>query len=330
MKIEMLNKIRKYLNKKKESVVVDLVIKDYNKSNFYIALVFNKKIMKFKVLFVPIDAIVDFRLQDFFCYQFINANFVNSILTAFDISDDNSIKYDLKSKNTDLYYIEINSYIRNNHHCFKTTRYIPKEWLFMFDSITILFEHVPNILGELCSDILAVLSNCELDIDYDLVANFDLKNDKLEKLFGYNSFLFNNIKDVNIEYLEKVDGKFFSIVNDSLILVDYNNKGIINLYSSLDGGIKNMYFYGVLDAIKKGINKPFYKLQVNDNGNNLYYLCFGCCPCGFKVLEGAKIDFLSFDLLVDGRLKFISSVDNNLKNDIRKYVNENVVLENLE
>ena len=31
--------VSKYLKKKKESVVVDLYIRDYNKTNFYIALV---------------------------------------------------------------------------------------------------------------------------------------------------------------------------------------------------------------------------------------------------------------------------------------------------
>ena len=47
--------IQKYLKKKKERVLLDLYIRDYNKSNFYIALVFNKRIEKFKVLFVPLD-----------------------------------------------------------------------------------------------------------------------------------------------------------------------------------------------------------------------------------------------------------------------------------
>ena len=45
--------VSKYLKKKKESVVVDLYIRDYNKTNFYIALVYNAKIEKFKVLFIP-------------------------------------------------------------------------------------------------------------------------------------------------------------------------------------------------------------------------------------------------------------------------------------
>lgn len=49
--------VSKYLKKKKERVIIDLVISDYNKSNFYVGLVFNSKIEKFKVLFIPIDVV---------------------------------------------------------------------------------------------------------------------------------------------------------------------------------------------------------------------------------------------------------------------------------
>lgn len=55
--MDILNIIKKTLKKKKETIILDLYIKDYDKSNFYFAVVFNKKIEKFKVLYVPIDAI---------------------------------------------------------------------------------------------------------------------------------------------------------------------------------------------------------------------------------------------------------------------------------
>ena len=64
--------IQKYLKKKKERVLLDLYIRDYNKSNFYIALVFNKRIEKFKVLFVPLDVCENKYIDDYVCYQFID------------------------------------------------------------------------------------------------------------------------------------------------------------------------------------------------------------------------------------------------------------------
>ena len=55
--MNLLTKISNQLKKRKEKVIFDLYVKDYDHSNFYFALVFNGKIEKFKVLYVPLDAI---------------------------------------------------------------------------------------------------------------------------------------------------------------------------------------------------------------------------------------------------------------------------------
>ena len=74
-------KIYLALKKKKEDVILDLYIKDYEHSNFYFALVHNKKINKFKILFVPIDVIDDnSNISEYFCYQFIFLDQVEYIL----------------------------------------------------------------------------------------------------------------------------------------------------------------------------------------------------------------------------------------------------------
>ena len=72
--------VQKYLKKKNERVIIDLVIKDYDKSNFYLALVFNKKIEKFKVLFIPIDVMEINRVEEYCCYQFMEIVTVNYFL----------------------------------------------------------------------------------------------------------------------------------------------------------------------------------------------------------------------------------------------------------
>ena len=117
--------VSKYLKKKKESVVVDLCIKDYNKTNFYIALVYNAKIDKFKVLFIPLDVVGDNAIDDFVCYQFINVVLVNHILeTIRDSKDrykDSSIR-DRVNKMISNYYIEINTHVGRENYSFKTTK----------------------------------------------------------------------------------------------------------------------------------------------------------------------------------------------------------------
>ena len=79
--------IQKYLKKKKERVLLDLYIRDYNKSNFYIALVFNKRIEKFKVLFIPLDVCENKYIEDYICYQFIDISSVNYILNTINDND---------------------------------------------------------------------------------------------------------------------------------------------------------------------------------------------------------------------------------------------------
>ena len=56
---ELKNKIINILQKRKEKVVLDLYLRDYDCSNYYFAIVYNSKIEKFKVLMVPLDAIDD-------------------------------------------------------------------------------------------------------------------------------------------------------------------------------------------------------------------------------------------------------------------------------
>ena len=72
--------LKKYFKKKKEKPLIQLTITNYNKSNFYFAIVHSIKVDAFKVLFLPLD-IVDFKqLEEYACYQFINYSTVNYLL----------------------------------------------------------------------------------------------------------------------------------------------------------------------------------------------------------------------------------------------------------
>ena len=59
-----LNLIHKILKRKKEYPFVELQITNYNNSNFYLCLLYNRIIDKFKVLYIPIDAVEDNKIAD--------------------------------------------------------------------------------------------------------------------------------------------------------------------------------------------------------------------------------------------------------------------------
>ena len=88
----------------------------------------------------------------------------------------------------------------------------------------VLFEHIPNIMNELCVELLAVLNNSTSKIEYNSSLIFDLFNDNIENLFQENSVIDGKryYDDNKVTFLEKVNGKYFAIVNDYIVIVDYN------------------------------------------------------------------------------------------------------------
>lgn len=308
--------IQKYLKKKKERVLLDLYIRDYNKSNFYIALVFNKRIEKFKILFIPLDVCEDRYISDYVCYQFIDISSVNYILNT--INDNDNLIKDEKfrnrlSKYINSYYIEINTHINKRDYKFVTTRYIPKDWIFMFDIIVSLFERTPAFMSELCKEILAVFGDPNEAIDYKYSVNFDLAKDDFSKL------LFDTNKVHEVSFLEFVGGKYFSIVDGVLVVVQYNPKKILNLYCSSKD---DSYIYSVLVAIRNKSFRKFYKLMVVDEKHDFevgvarYYLCYGLENNKFLIISGDKLETLDRSLYDEGLVKIVDSdelLDSKLK-----------------
>lgn len=299
--------IQKYLKKKKERVLLDLYIRDYNKSNFYIALVFNKRIEKFKVLFVPLDVCENKYIEDYICYQFIDISSVNYILNTINDNDKlirNDIFRNKINKYINSYYIEINTHINKRDYKFATTRYIPSEWLFMFDVIVTLFERIPSFMNELCREILAVFSNSNEAIDYKYSIDFDLVND------DFSTLLFDTSEVHEVLFLEFIGGKYFAIVNNVLVVVEYNPRKILNLYCSSDD---DSYIYSVLVAIRNKSYKKFYKLMVVDDKHDFevgvaeYYLCYGLEKDKFLIISGDKLGTLDKSLYENGLIKILDS-----------------------
>lgn len=310
--------VSKYLKKKKESVVVDLYIRDYNKTNFYIALVYNAKIEKFKVLFIPLD-VVDNEIDDYVCYQFINVMLVNHILETIKDSKDRYIDSSVRDRVNKMignYYIEINTHINSEDYSFKTTKYLPKDWVFFYEVILILFEHVPNVMSGLCKDILAVLDDSEDIIEYQMSIDFDLYKDDIDKVF----------KDelLDVSYLEKANGMYFGIIENDLVIIDYIcNKKLLNLYCTNDDYKK--YFYSCLMAIREEKFNDYYKLMVVDKKEDFemtnviakYYLCYGIKNDCFQIIEGTSTSLLPVNKYRDGLVKIVGENNHELEKMIK-------------
>ena len=317
--------IRKYLQRKKEKILFEIIIKNYNHTNFYISLVFNKKIEKFKVVYIPIDIIKE-KVEYYICYQFINILEVKYIIDTIYNSKD---KYKNKNvrekldKETSQYYIEINTDIKNCKYSFKANKYIPKEWLFMFDCIVIMFEHTPNIMSELCKDILEKLTNSEKLILYNISVPFELKKDNIDDLFNKS----NQRKGLEyyqkgqVKYIEKVNDKYYAIVKDHIVIIEYNHQTkMLNTFCDCSCHIHGKHIYAVICAIKNKEKIPFTKLMlledINDMSQVKYYLCYGIENDNLKVIEGNEKLLLPIDLIKDGYLKIIEDKEKIIENNL--------------
>ena len=315
--------IKKYLDKKKENKIIELIIKNYNNSNFYIALVYNEKTKKFKVAFIPLDIMETKKTDDYICYQFMNLMEVNYILQILKNSkkeyEDNSIR-DKLNKRISNYYIEINININNEKYSFKATKYIPKEWLFMFDSLVIIFEYLPNIMGQLGNDILAVLTNSEEIIQYNTSVKFDLYNDDLDMLFSQRNAKWGKeyYETNQVKFLEKINGKYYAIVKDHIVILEYDKKSkTLSGYCDCSCHVHGKYIYAAILAIRNNNINKFTKIMLlsdkNDPTKSKYYLCYGLDNNNIKVLDKTEEKLLSIDLIRDGYIKIIEDNNNIIK-----------------
>lgn len=328
--MEMLYKIKKSLKKNNESIILDLYLKNYDKSNFYFALVFNKKIEKFKVLYVPLDVIGEKEnVEEYFCYQFVFLHTVNYILESVNNNQDKFRNEEFRLRaNTemDAYYIEINLYEMSENYKFTFSQFIDKEFNVLFDIIVVLFEHLPNIVSELCNKLLVDFNENSEIVKYTNSYDFDLENGKIEELFSKSVINKNNYTFDDIDFLENAGNRYYAVVDGNLIVSDYfAGKEIFNVScGDLDPLGKEVFV--VVKAIREKIEKKFYRLKVVTGGNDLdedsatyYYLCYGIEGEDFKVVNKREDRDVSLDLIRRGNVKILNS-DKKFEKIIKDYL----------
>lgn len=301
-------KIYLALKKKKEDVILDLYIKDYEHSNFYFALVHNKKINKFKILFVPIDVIDDnSNISEYFCYQFIFLDQVEYILKTMNENEElykDEIFRNRKTIGFDSYYVELN-YYNKNKYTFKFSQYIDNEFIFLFDVIVVLFEYLPHIVSELCMKLLQDFDERNISIRYNYSIDYDLMDGCLD-CFDDRNLSFDSIK-----YIEMIGNKYYIILNDKLVVFEYiRGKKILNISSLFD--LYSSEHLTIIKAIRNNIEKKFSFILLDD----IILICYGFFDGMFKIIGYD-------DISVNDNIRFIS-IDDDLKIELDNYCNNSL------
>lgn len=301
----MEKEIKRYLKKKKEVVIVDLMITNYSKSNFYLAIVYNFKIDMYKVLYIPLDIVEDGKIEDFACYQFIDYMSIKYILENFKNKEEEFNTEFCNKENSliDTYKVKINVNLTNKMYCFKTTRFIPKEWSFMFEAIVTIFQHAPHIVNGLCEDLLTLFKDEAEDIKYQESFEFDLlryEESILKEKLGEEYFELKKISQV-----ERINNKYFCIVNSKIVVIDYDF-GVVNGYCASSEYKK--YILTAIMGIRNNLEKKFSKIMLVDKekaSKVKYYLVYGITKKGFKVIRGAEEEIIMIDNYHDGLIKIL-------------------------
>lgn len=319
-----LNLIHKILKRKKEYPFVELQITNYNNSNFYLCLLYNRIIDKFKVLYIPIDAVEDNKIEEYFCYQFIGVKSVNYLVNQItkELPKYEKVeKRDRRNKNMNSFEITMNVYDSGHIYDFYMTRYLPKEWNFLFETIVMLFEHAPNIMSELATEILSVIMNTNEEIEYQASINCDLWKADLTKYFPS----LQNEKDFkqgNISFLEQVNGKYYAIIDNHLLVIEYsNNQKLLNIFCDDKDLVYSNYTYQVLDAIKNQEEKRFFKIRVEKAKDTYNYLCLGIEKKRLKIIKENKLSHLSLTRLKEEDITILEDQENKLKTELEEVMN---------
>jgi len=329
----IIDKIKKVLKKKNEKILVDLYLKNYDKSNFYFALVYSKAIRKYKMLFVPIDAIENEKnISEYFCYQFVFAEAVDYLLDTLSesISPEEDENRRLKANTKmDAYYIEMNILIKDTYYKFTFSQYIDKEFAYLFEVVVSLFEYAPNIVSELGKKLLLAFNENQDAVKYTDSYDFDLLHGDLEDLFQKEVISNCHYDFEDIQFIENVGSKYYAVIAQHLFIVEYQKgKTILNIASDvLDPLGEEVYIF--IKAIRAGLEKEFYRLMVveekedfdSDDDFVSYYLCYGVDGDDFLVTNSSVCNRLSLDTLRHQCVK-IKNFDQELKKQLEAYLKE--------
>ena len=305
--MDIIAKINLALRKRKEEVVLDLYLKDYEHSNYYFALVFNKKIDMFKMLFVPLDLVDSIsKVSEYFCYQFIYLNQVEHILSTMNnnkhVFNDSKI-IDRKTNEFDSYYVEINYYDKDKY-TFKFSQYIDREYLFLFDIVALFFEYLPHIVSEMCMKLLEDFNDNSVCIKYNILTDFDLYNGKLDEFDNSGELSFEDIK-----YLELINNRYYAFISNNVVAINYiRGKEIFNI-SSIFPLYSNEHLI-IIKAIREEKYKHFPKFIYD----GVLHVCYCISNGKFKSIGRDDID------VEDNCVKFINMNDD-LKIEIEEYLN---------
>lgn len=276
--------IRKYF--RKDKMFLELILFNYSGYYIYVRIDYLKKTKSYKLSWFDLDKVLDNNIDKYSSFEYMEDNIINDISFIF-----NNYDCDLEEKRSlndeDLVTLKANIKTKVNKMIdVEFNRYLPRDLRVLDSLFIIIFRYLPKRLDSFLEEIFASIYN-NSTYDYRREIDFDLFNDDIDDIFSYNITKrgLDYYENDKVLYLEKVDDRYFSVVEGSkkyVVVIKYNEeKKKMSVYCSCPCDFYCKHIYAVILSIRNNELKRFCKVMFKDKSKNLlermldydYFLC---------------------------------------------------------
>ncbi len=276
--------IRKYF--RKDKMFLELILFNYSGYYIYVRIDYLKKTKSYKLSWFDLDKVLDNNIDKYSSFEYMEDNIINDISFVYNNYDYNLVD-SRKLSDEDLVILKANIKTKISDRIdIAFNRYLPIDLNILDSLFIIVFRYLPKRLDDFMNEIFGSIYN-NSTYDYRREIDFDLFNDDIDDIFSYNITKrgLDYYENDKVLYLEKVDDRYFSVVEGSkkyVVVIKYNEeKKKMSVYCSCPCDFYCKHIYAVILSIRNNELKRFCKVMFKDKSKNLlermldydYFLC---------------------------------------------------------
>lgn len=298
--------IKKYY--KKDKMLFELSMINYEKSNFYIAMNYIKKLDSYRLSWFDLETIEDKNIEKYMSCIYVHHDVIESIKKDFSNFNINT-NYCEESNNDEEQVIliaNIETKVSKNINI-TFNKYLPNSLSPLIPLFAFIFHSMPKMYEPLFHELLANFSNSTEKYEYKKEFSFDLFEGDIDKLFKHQIVERGKryYEENKIKFLEKIDDRYFAVVEGNekyLTIIKYiEEEKIMQVFCTCPCEFYCKHMYAVILAIRNHESKRFYKIMYRNPDKDLlqrvmnfeYSLCLGVVEQNFEIIN----DYGDFELV---------------------------------
>lgn len=283
--LKKIDRIRKYF--KRDKMFLELILFNYSNYYLYIRIDYLNKTKSYKLSWFDLDKVLDNNIEKYVSSEYIEDTVIKDLTFIYSNYDYNLVD-SRKLSEEDLVILRANIGTKISDKIdIEFNRYLPIDLKVLESLFIIIFRYLPKRLDDFMNEILGSITYSYFKYDYRREFDFDLFNGNLDSIFSETisdrgkDYYVNN----KVLYLEKVDDRYFSIVEGNkkyVVVIKYNEENKkMSVYCSCPCDFYCKHIYAVILSIRNNELKRFCKVMFRDKNKNIlesmldydYFLC---------------------------------------------------------